>query len=190
MPLPHIRNSVAGNNRQDPVYSNIFEVYFTLPSALQNEFGNDIAVLTEQVKSIEGLESLDRGPSTSTQTFMGSTRTFLNSRLDSTSHELTVTVQLNLREGTDNYIYKLLKAWNSLGYNLSTGETTLKKDYVADWLKVSIGNRAGDIIREIIFKDVMISEGITGFGSLDYTQNNIVELSIKFISDWAEETNA
>lgn len=190
MALPHIRNSVAGNNRQDPVYNNIFEVYFTLPAALQNEFGSDIAVLTEQVKTFKGLEALDKGPQVGEQIFMGTKRSFLQSKLESTAFDLEVEIQLNMRDRTDNYIYKLLKAWNKLGYDISTGETTLKQDYVADWLKVSIGNRAGDIIREIIFKDVMLIDGLTGFDELNYESTDVVNLTVKFRSDWAEETNA
>ena len=107
-----------------------------------------------------------------------------------TSHELTITITLNLRNGVDNYIYKLLRAWNRLGYNLSTGETTLKKDYVADWFKVVIANRAGDIFKEVIYKDVMLIEGLSGFDELDYTSNDHVDLEFKLKSDWADDTDA
>ena len=188
--LPHIKNSQAGINRQDPVYNNMFEVYFTIPAALQAQFGGDVAVLTEQVQSVDGLGTLDKGPGTSEQKFMGTTRTYLNSKMDSTSHELTVKIALNLRKRTDNYIYKLFKAWNNLGYNKSTGETTVKEDYVADWMKVVIANRAGDIFKEIIYKDIMLSEGFEAFGTLDYSSNEFVELTAKFKSDWADDDDA
>lgn len=188
--LPHISQSTAGNNKHDPVYKNIFEVYFTIPEHLQGEFGNDVAVLTEQVKSISGLDSLNKAPSKTTQTFLGSTRTYLQSRLDDTSHELTITFQLNLRNGTDNYIYKLLKAWNSCGYDMNTGATTLKPGYCADWVKIVIGNRGGDIFREIIYKDVMPIEGMTGWDDMAYDSQDLVEIEMKFVSDWAVETNA
>lgn len=187
--LPHIKNSTAGVNRQDPVYKNMFEAYFTLPEALQAEFGSDIAVLTEQVQKVSGLDSLNKTVEAGEQKFLGTSRSYLNSKLDSTFHELSIEIALNMRERTDNYIFKLLKAWASLGYNLFTGETGLKRDYVADWFKLSIANRAGDIYREVIYKDVMLTE-LTGWDEADYTTNDVVTMTIKLRSDWAEETNA
>jgi len=189
--LPHISQSTAGINKHDPVYNNIFEAYFTIPEALQSEFGNDVAVLTEQVKSISGLESLDRAPEVVQQTFLGAKRSYLASRLDDTSHELEIVFQLNLRNGTDNYIYKLLKAWNARGYDQNTGSTTLKPGYCADWMKLVIGNRGGDIFREIIYKDVFPFGGLTGWNEATYdSTGELIEITMKLKSDWAAETNA
>jgi hypothetical protein len=186
--LPHIKNSTAGVNRMDPVYQNLFEVYFTIPEALQSQFGSDVAVLTEQVQSIGGLATLDKGPEAGqVQKFMGTDRTYLNSKLDTTSHDLTVKLALNLRNGTDNFVYNLFRAWNNLGYNKATGETTLKTGYVADWMKVVIANRGGDIYRQIIFKDVFINGGLTGFDELNYETADVLILEVKFKSDWADD---
>lgn len=190
MSLPHIQNSQAGRNLYDPVHKSLFEVYFTLPESLREKYGQDEAVITEHVKSISGLDSLTKGPESVQQKFMGTDRTFLAPKLDSTSHEITVVLTLNLRHGLDNYIFKLFRDWNALGYDLSTGETRLKRDYVADWLKVSIGNRRGDIYREIVYHDVILFGGITTTDDLSYDDNEPVELTIKFKSDWATEVNA
>lgn len=188
--LPHIKNSQAGNNRQDPNYKNMFEMYFTIPEALMAKFGNDVAVLTEQVVKIGGLASLDKGPETVQQKFMGTTRTYLNSKLDDTSHEITVTLNLNLRNGTDNYIYKLFKAWNNLCYNKATGETTLKTAYCADWFKIVVANRGGDIYRQILFHDMIMFGGIGGLDELDYESQDLVQIEVKFKSDWADDDDA
>ena len=98
-------------------------------------------------------------------------------------------LNLNLRNGTDNYIYKLFKEWNKLGYDLSTGERSLKNDYVADFLRVTIFNRQGDIFRQIIFHDIILTK-VEGVGSYDYTDNGLKNLSIEFHSDWADDTDA
>lgn len=185
--LPHIKNSTAGVNRQDPVYKNLFEVYFTIPQAIQDQFGGDVAVLTEQVLKISGLASLDKGVAVGEQKFMGTTRSYLQSKYDTTSHDITVSLTLNLRNGTDNYIYNLFRAWNNLCYNKYTGETTLKTGYVADWLKLVIANRGGDIYREIVFKDVMLAEGITGLDELNYEEQSHLDIDVKFRSDWADD---
>lgn len=190
MALPHITNSKAGVNNYDAVFSNVFEVYFTLPKVLKDQFGADEALLTEHVLSIDGLGTLDKGPETVEQKFMGTTRTFLAPKVEGTSHELTIKLTLNLRNKVDNYIYKIFRAWNKLGYDLETGATVIKPDYVCDWLKVSIGNRAGDIYREILYHNLMMFGGVEGLSTLDYGTNDPIELTVKFKSDWASETLA
>lgn len=188
--LPHITNSQAGVNRWDPVHSNLFEVYFTIPEALRARFGADEAILTEQVQMIKGLGTIDKGPESGQQKFMGTTRSYLNPIPDSTSHELTVTFALNLRNKTDNFVYKLLKAWARLAFDISTGERTLKADYCADWLRVCYGNRAGDIYKDVIFKDVMLKGGITFLDELNYDTNEAQTIDVVFVSDWAEDLDA
>lgn len=190
MALPHIQNSQAGRNLYDPVASSIYEVYFTLPEPLRAQFAQDEAVITEHVLTISGLDALNRAPGTGTQKFMGTERSFINPMVDNTRAELTVTFSLNLRNGTDNYIYKLFKAWARLGYNILTGERSLKKDYCADWLKVSVANRVGDIYQEIVFKDVMINGPITGLDEYNYETNDAVTLTVNFVSDWWTDVDA
>ena len=118
---------------------------------------------------------------------MGTTRTYLNSAHDNTSHEISVEIALNFRNRTDNYIYRLFKAWNALGYDLSTGETTIKQEYVADYMRVVVGNRAGDIWRDVTFKDIIMFGGIEGLDELDYSSNDVVNITVKFASDWADD---
>ena len=187
MALPHLKNSQAGVNRMDPVNKSIFEVYFTLPEALRAEFAKDELILTEHVLNVSGLEALYRAPETGTQKFMGTDRSFINPTIGNTRAELEITFSLNLRNGTDNYIAKLFRAWAALGYNLNDGTRVLKKDYCADWLKISIANRAGDIFQEIVFKDVMINGAIDIDGGLDYTADDAIECKVKFVSDWWDE---
>ena len=191
MSLPHITNSEAGRNLYDPYHNCLFEVYFTLPAAIRAQFGQDEALLTEHVVKIDGLENLDKGPEASVeQKFQGTTRTYLAPKMDNTSAELTVEFNLNLRNGVDNYIYKVFKAWKNLNYDLETGTIVLKKDYVAEWMRVCVANRAGDVIKEVIFKDIMLSGNVSGLDSLDYGNNEAVNITVKFKSDWWKETIA
>lgn len=191
MSLPHITNSQAGRNKWDPVYKAMFEVYFTIPEALRAKFGRDEQLITEHVLKCT-FTGIDKGAEAGAiQKFMGTTRTYLNSKLDDTSVEIAIDLTLNLREGLDAYIYKLFKEWKNLGYDLSTGATTLKKDYCADWLKVSIANRANDVIRQIVFKDVIMKGGVEGWEEVDYSDGQaLVQLSVKFQSDWWTDITA
>ena len=190
MALPHIQNSLAGREKFDPVFKQIFEVEFDLPAALVSQFNGDRTVLTEHVLSISGLSALDKAPETETQKFMGTDRSYIKPHIDGTRAELEVKFTLNLRDGTDNYIYKIFRAWSRLGYNIETGERHLKKDCCADWLKIRVGNQVGDVYREIVFKDVMMNGGVDGLGDYDYSSDDACELTVKFVSDWWTDIEA
>ena len=188
MSLPHITNSEAGRNLYDPYHNCLFEVYFTLPKAIRAEFGQDEALLTEHVLKVNGLDALDKGPETTTQKYQGTTRTYLKPKIDDTSAEISIDFSLNLRDGIDNYIYKLFKSWKNLNYDLETGTIVLKKDYVADWMRVVVANRAGAIIKDVVFKDVMLKGNLEGLGELDYESADAsINLTVHFASDWWKE---
>lgn len=190
MALPHIKNSQAGVNKWDPVHKSMFEVYFTLPDALRNNFAEDEVILTEHVMNIDGLAALYKTAGTDSQKFMGVDRSYIKPTMDNTKAEITVEFSLNLRNGVDNYVLKLFRAWAALGYDIASGKRSLKKDYCADWLKVSVANREGDIYQEVIFKDVMMNGDLEMDGALDYTAGDALTLKVKFVSDWWEETVA
>lgn len=190
MALPHIKNSQAGVNRYDPVHKSMFEVYFTLPEALRAEFAKDEMVLTEHVLKISGLDALYKAPEADAQKFMGTSRSYLKPTVGDTFAELEVEFTLNLRNGTDNYILKLFRAWAALGYDIATGKRTIKQNYCADWLKVAVANRDGDIYQEIVFKDVMLNGAPSMDGELNYETDDALTLTVKFRSDWWEETVA
>ena len=190
MALPHIKNSEAGVNRYDPVHKSIFEVYFTLPEALRTEFAKDEILLTQHVLTVSGLDALYRAPEVDVQKFMGTSRSFIKPTVGDTHADIEIEFSLNLRNGTDNYIAKLLRAWGALGYDITTGKRTIKKNYCADWLKISIANRDGDIYQEIVFKDVMMAGPVEIDGGLDYTADHAIQAKIKLRSDWWEEVVA
>ena len=188
MALPHIKNSKAGNNLYDPVHKSIFEVGFTLPAAISGTFAKDTELLTEHVLTVGGLEALYRAPEVESQKFMGVDRSFIKPTIGETKATIEVEFSLNLRNGTDNYILKLFRAWAALGYDINTGKRSLKKDYCAQWLKVSIANREGDIFQEIVFKDVMINGPLSGgISDLEYAADDALTLTVKFRSDWWDD---
>ena len=191
MALPHIQNSTAGRNKFDPVHQNIFEVRFTVPDAIRDQFGKDEVLLTEHVTKITGVGgAINKAPNVQQQKFMGTDRSYIVPKLDNTHAELEMEFTLNLRDDTDNYIYKIFRAWAALGYDVNTGSRALKRDYCADWLNIAVANRAGDIFHEIIFKDVMMNGDLSGYGDFDYETGDACTLSVKFVSDWWQETIA
>lgn len=190
MPLPHLINSEAGRNKYDPAHKAMFEVTFTLPDAIRADFAQDEAIITEHVLSISGLDNLYAGVEADAQKFMGTSRSYLKPTIGDTFVEPSVKFSLNLRNGTDLYIYKLFKAWQKLGYDISTGERHLKSDYCADWMRLRVSNRVGDVYHDVIMKDVMLVGPVTPSADYDYTSDDALELEVKFRSDWWDEVNA
>ena len=56
-------------------------------------------------------------------------------------------------------------------------------------LKVVITNRAGDILKEVIYKDVTLIDGLSGLDELNYESNDHTDLEFKFKSDWVDDTD-
>ena len=125
MPFPHITNSQAGVNLYDPAHKSIFEVQFTLPELLRNKFAKDEALISEHVLNVSGLDALYRAPEVESQKFMGTDRSYIKPTIGETKATIEVTFSLNLRNGVDNYILKLFRAWAALGYDIATGKRKL-----------------------------------------------------------------
>ncbi len=189
MALPHIQNSEAGRNYYEPYFTSLFEVYFTIPESLQASYGKDVNLLSEHVTKVSGLDQLDRTPDVVQQDFHGTKRTYIVPHLSDTSFEITVGLTLNLRNETDNYVYKLFRAWNKLNYNQETGESEVKANYIAQWLRVVVANRKGDIIKDVIFKDMILSK-LNAPGEYDYTSTDAAQIEVVFKSDWATDKDA
>ena len=189
--LPHIKNVKAGMGRWDPMHQSIFEIAFTVPEALADKgiTGEELEILTQQVVSVSGLDALQKVAGANSQKFLGVDVSFLNPTLESTTAELTVVFNLNLRDVTDAYVLKLFKEWGRLSYDIGNGKRSLKKDYVCESMHISEANRDGTVWREVIFKDVFITS-LAGLETLDYTSSEARQLTVTFRADyWEEKTD-
>jgi hypothetical protein len=187
--LPHINNIAAANGTSlwDPVHNANFEVYFDIPAALSSAFPEEGALLTQQVTEVTGLDALNKTTGQGSQKFFGVDVSYQNPAMDSTYCEFTITFNLNLRNQTDNWVHKLIRAWENLNYNLQDGTRTLKDFYTSDSVRIAEANRAGTVVRAFAFKHVLLCE-VTGTDSLNYTNNDARVLQCKFRADvWTEE---
>ena len=185
--LPHVRNIKSGINRWDPNHSAVFEVYFTLPAAIQGQFAEDEAILTEQVTDVSGLDQLQKNTPVGKQRFMNVDVSHSAPVIDETRATITIVFNLNLRNVTDNFVLKVLMAWKNLNYNLADGTRTLKNEYVADNLRIAEANRDGTIWRSYVFHDVILGD-ITGIDTLNYDDNEPRKITAVFVSDtWDDD---
>lgn len=187
--LPHIKNMQSGINKWDPNHSAIYELYFTLPDAIRSQFTEEEAILTEQVTTVTGLDQLNKTTQFGSQKFMGVDASFHNPTLDNTYAEFTVELNLNLRNVTDNFVFKVFKAWTALNYNLADGTRTLKTDYTSDSVRIAEANRDGTVWRTVVFRHVLLGQ-ITGLDQLDYTNNEARKLQCQFRADFWDEAIA
>ena len=184
--LPHILNVESGRTKYDPVHKSIFEVYFTLPAAIQSQFAAEELLLTEQVTTVSGLDALQKTTPASSQNFYGVTVSYLNPVFDTTAADITINFNLNLRNVTDNFVLKVFRAWENISYNLADGTRSIKTGYVTDNLRIAEANRNGDIWRSYIFHHVMLT-GVTGLEDLDYMSNDARQLTCTFRCDYWED---
>jgi len=185
--LPHIKNVKSGINKYDPVHNSIFEVYFTLPEAIAQTFKEDEVLLTEQVTNVAGLDVLQKTTDTGEQKFYGVTVSYLNPILDTTAADITIDLNLNLRNVTDNFVLKVFRAWENLSYNLADGTRSIKVGYISDNLRIAVATRNGDIWRSTIFHHVML-KAVTGLDALDYMNNEAIKLQVILRADyWDDE---
>ena len=184
--LPHILNVESGRTKYDPVHKSIFEVYFTLPAAIQSQFAAEELLLTEQVTTVSGLDALQKTTPASVQNFYGVTVSYLNPVFDTTAADITINFNLNLRNVTDNFVLKVFRAWENISYNLADGTRSIKTGYITDNLRIAEATRNGDIWRSYIFHHVMLT-GVTGLEDLDYMSNDARQLTCTFRCDYWED---
>ncbi len=187
--LPHLTNVQSGINKWDPSHSNVYELYFVLPDAIRSEFSEDEVILTEQVTEVAGLDQLTKTTAVNSQKFMGVDVSHHAPALDNTYADITVTLNLNLRNKVDNFVLKVFRAWENLNYNLADGTRTLLADYSSDAMRIAIANRAGDVVRSIVFNRVLLT-GVTGIDSLNYTENEPQKLQVTFRCDYWDDALA
>ena len=184
--LPHVKNVSSAINKYDPVNRSVFEVYFTLPPAIQQEFKVEEALLTEQVTQVTGLDALQKVPGVGQQKFFGVVSSFANPTFETTSAELEIQLNLNLRNVTDNFVLKVFKAWANLNYDLLDGTRTIKMDYISDNLRIAEANRNGEVWRSYIFHNLILSK-LEGLNELNYTNNEAAMLTVGFTSDYWDD---
>lgn len=185
--VPNITHIPVAVNRYDPVHSSLFKVTMGVPLIIAGEFNiEEMDLISSQILTVEGLDTLQKPISTYTKRYLGVETIGVKPSFDSTTAQFSITFNLNLRNISDNYVFKLFKEWQDVIYNISVGLQTIKYYYMSEYLVIYEANRDGTIWRQINFKNV-IPTNVSGLNTLDYTSNDALVLTVNFVAEYWDE---
>lgn len=188
MPLPHFSQITVndsggvGTKPQEPVFLNLFEVSFVLPTILQAQ-GRDPILMLQQATNIDLnlTESID----VKEQRFKYSTRAFLTTP-NQTHIEFNIKFNVNVNEQGSMEVWNVLKSWYDLVWNSQNGSLHYKSDTIGTVI-VNQHDKKGVVIRRVTFQNAQL-KSVAGI-SLDWGSNDIwSEVQADFVADfWIDE---
>jgi|688.fasta_scaffold461491_2 hypothetical protein len=163
MALPHFTQlkmtgspGGPGSLPQEPVYLNLFEVTFVLPTIVQARYGKDFGstIMLQQAKSIQ----FDATPqlTTSEQKFKYSGRLFMKTP-QKTTIDLTMGFNLNVNDTGSMEVWNVLKSWYDLVWNSQNGYLHYKSDIVGTII-VNQHDKKGVVLRRLTFQNCQIKQ--------------------------------
>lgn len=189
MPLPHFTQLLMsgspggpGTKPQEPVYLNLFEITFILPTILQAQ-GRDPIMMLQQAISVN--LDLTKDIDIKDQRFKYSTRAFLTTP-SQTHIEFDIKFNVNVNEQNSMETWNVLKAWYDLVWNSQNGTLHYKSDIIGTII-VNHHDRKGVVLRRVTFQNAQL-KGIDA-PALDWKSNDIwSDVGAKFVADyWIDE---
>jgi len=183
MPIPHFTQLQTTNVNNEPVYPSLFEITFVLPTLLQAE-GRDPLALLENATKVSFPLTPEIG--SQAQRFKYSTRAYLTLP-EKTHMDVNITFNLNVNQDGSVFIWNTLRSWYDKVWNSQDGSTCYKRDIVGTII-VNQHDKKGFVIRRVTYHNCQIQS--IGDISLDWSQNtSIIEnVDVKFVSDyWTDE---
>lgn len=194
MGLSHFENSRKSTELWEPIYqaSNTWVVQLTPPPALGlNENSEEINLLLEGVKDVSGLDTNKMTGASASQAYKGATRRFAGAMADSTTIDVTINFEFNLRYNQrepESFDWKLLRSWTDLVWDPLAGRGLLKQDYVAPRMVVTMLDRAGTPYHQWILRHIFPTTGLSAF-TLNAGAGSIYTSSLTFACDTWSETS-
>jgi len=192
MPLPHFTQlqmtgspGGPGTQPQEPVYKNLFEITFILPTILQAQ-GRDAVLLLQQATSIDlGLTNKTLG--TTTQKFKYTDRAFVKAGPGETTVEPVIKFNVNVNNQGSMEVWNTLRAWYDLAWNSQNGYLHYKADLIGT-LIVNQHDKKGLVLRRVTFQNCQLLD-VSGFGSLAWSgSGEIDDVTAKWVADyWIDE---
>ena len=192
MPLPHFTQLLVtgspggpGTNPQEPVYLNLFEITFVLPTILQAQ-GRDPVLLLQQAQNID-LNITNKAIATSNQRFKYTSRVFLNAGPSETHiDDFAITFNVNVNNNGSMETWAALRAWYDLALNSQNGYLHYKADCIGTII-VNQHDKKGLVLRRVTFQNCQL-KSVAG-PSLAYNGQGILDpVSANFACDyWIDE---
>ena len=188
MPLPHFTQLYMtgspggpGTKPQEPVYTNLFEITFLLPTILQAQ-GRDPVLLLQQATNVDITTSdLTRDLGSQQQRFKFSTREYLLTPTE-TDGEVNIKFNVNVNQQLNMEVFTTLKAWYDLLWNSQNGTMNYKSDLIGTII-VNQHDKKGFVIRRITYQNCQLNT--IDYKDLDWSQQNIIDsITAKFYWDY------
>jgi hypothetical protein len=161
MPLPHFTQlqmtgspGGPGTQPQEPVYLNLFEVTFVLPTILQAQ-GRDPVLLLQQAKKID-LGITNKPIAVSEQRFKYSTRAFVNAGPDKSHVDFDIPFNVNVNNQGSMETWNTMRAWYDLVWNSQNGYLHYKADIIGTII-VNQHDKKGLVLRRVTFQNCQIT---------------------------------
>ena len=139
--LSHFRNSRAAQELFEPVYQNLFTVQIQLPEGVGST-PESTNLMLEGITNIGGLQSHSFPTTLASQKFKWAERRFAGAKPEKTTMDVAIDFEVNVDKTPSAYTVKTLRKWCDLVYDPLTGRTGLKADYVAEWVLITLYDRA------------------------------------------------
>lgn len=188
MPLPHFTQlemtgspGGPGSKPQEPVFLNLFEITFILPTILTAQ-KRDSLLLLEQATNI----TLDLTPEiqAASQRFKYTTRVFLKTP-EKTDTAFDINFNVNVNDAGSMETWNTLKAWYDLVWNSQNGSLHYKADTIATII-VNQHDKKGVVLRRVTFQNAQLSN--ISSAELKFDSTDIWSVNAKFVADyWIDE---
>ena len=188
MPLPHYTQldmtgspGGPGTKPQEPVFLNLFEITFVLPTILTAQ-KRDAALLLQQATKIQ--LNLTPEIEQTSQRFKYTTRVFMKTP-SKTDTDFSINFNVNVNESGSMETWNTLKAWYDLVWNSQNGSLHYKADTIGTII-VNEHDKKGLVLRRVTFQNAQIAS--VGTTELDWTSSEIWSAEAKFVADfWIDE---
>lgn len=190
MPLPHFTQlqmtgspGGPGTNPEEPVYLNLFEITFILPTILQAQ-GRDPIMMLQQANKVT--LALTEAIGVATQKFKYSTRAFMQTP-EKTHVEFDITFNVNVDQNGSMTVWNTLKAWYDTVWNSQNGSLNYKSDIIGTII-VNQHDKKGVVLRRVTFQNCQI-KNIAGYDlSWANAGDILADVSAGFVADyWVDE---
>jgi hypothetical protein len=192
MALPHFTQlkmtgspGGPGSLPQEPIYPNLFEITFVLPTIVQARYGKDFGsnIMLQQAKKV----TFDVTPSIEykEQIFKYSGRAFAMTPTKTTVDPLNIGFNVNVNDTGSMEVWNVLKAWYDLVWNSQNGYLHYKSDIVGTII-VNQHDKKGVVLRRLTFQNCQITK--INSPQLTWESSNLWEVDSTFAADyWIDE---